>query len=70
MAKSGKIEISGDISLPDGTVVVIVMPKGSQTETSSGPTSSLLLSLREGLNLGGGPYLDRESFYGESGRPN
>ena len=69
VARSGKIELEPTVFIADGTIVEVVMVQDTVESDQAGLESSLLASLREGFYLGGGPYLNRDEFYGDSGRP-
>lgn len=69
LARAGKIELELTVLIPDGTIVDVVMPAELEESAAEGMESGLLSSLREGFYLGGGPYLNRDDFYGETGRP-
>jgi hypothetical protein len=69
VARAGKIELDLAVTIPDGTIVDVVMHVESGESKAEGEESGLLTSLRQGFYLGGGPYLNRDEFYGETGRP-
>ncbi|MDR3689253.1 MAG: hypothetical protein P4L46_07740 [Fimbriimonas sp.] len=69
VARAGKIELEAIDFIPDGTIVDVVMPAELEKSNLGASGSTLLASLREGFYLGGGPYLNRDEFYGETGRP-
>ena len=68
VARSGKIEFEPAVFIPDGTIVDVVIHESGEAKEECA-NSGLLASLREGFYLGGGPYLNRDEFYGETGRP-
>jgi len=68
VARSGKIEFEQAVFIPDGMIVDVVIQEPGDTWVESAEVG-LLASLRKGYYLGGAPYLDRDAFYGEAGRP-
>jgi hypothetical protein len=68
VAKSARIEFDSSVVIPGSTVVEIVMRQESASVSEGRAGRGLLASLRQGFYLGCGPYLDRDEFYGETGR--
>lgn len=57
--------------MPDGAQVTVLFQAltEAQRKESDKALKWLLATMSEGFDLGGGPYVRRAEFYGESGRP-
>jgi hypothetical protein len=72
IARDGKVELEPGAKLPDGAEVTVLFDAASEAADSERNESIkwLLNAMRQGFDLGGRPYFDRNSQYGDSGRPN
>jgi|GEM_PF-2604177 len=71
VARNGKVELEPGAKLPEGAEVIVLFERPSDTSgvDQDEDLKWLLGAMRTGFDLGGGPYFDRSSHYGDSGRP-
>jgi hypothetical protein len=71
IARNGKVELEPGAGIPDGSEVTVLFA-GPITAGNTGSDESmewLLGVMRDGFDLGGGSYFDRNTHYGDTGRP-
>lgn len=70
VARNGKIELEPGAVVPDGAEVIVLFEPASEPRSAREEALGHLKQVwKDGLNLGGGPYFNREEMYGDTGRP-